>query len=97
MDLKEIPTADLAAEVARRQAEALAAAEKKDAEERDFWLANIDFILKLMPDHSRTSCSDDNVANQYRCPRCALLKAKDYGHWEKGMTLTVTLDGYYRG
>lgn len=41
-------------------------------------------LLKFVPEHNRTSCSDENVQNGYttagrggypRCTRCALLRA----------------------
>lgn len=36
----------------------------------------------LVPEHSRTSCSDDNLSNSHdaRCARCTLLKAQTDGY-----------------
>lgn len=43
-------------------------------------------LLHFVPEHERTSCSDENVRNAYttpgragypRCTRCALLKASE--------------------
>lgn len=52
-------------------------------------------LLKFVPEHSRTSCSDDNIANSYttagrggypRCTRCALLKAIESLGYAKTLT-----------
>lgn len=57
-------------------------------------------LLKFVPEHSRTSCSDDNVANSYttagrggypRCARCALLKAVESLGYAKNLKV-ATID-----
>lgn len=45
---------------------------------------NKDFVLSLF-NHSRTSCSDENVCNgmyegSYRCPKCALIEILNGEH-----------------
>ena len=54
--------------------------------DEDKKLALIEKALLHEPMHSRTSCSDENIANAYttpgrgnypRCNRCALLRAKE--------------------
>ena len=55
-------------------------------------------LLKHVPKHSRTSCSDDHLANGYttmgrggypRCVRCALMRAADNIAYADHLTLTV--------
>jgi len=54
-------------------------------------------LLKQVPEHGRTSCSDDRPGNWYttpgrggypRCTRCALLK----GYVDDDFAKTLTLD-----
>lgn len=53
-------------------------------------------LLEFVPDHQRTSCSDDKIANGYttpgrrghpRCNRCALLKAAQSDEYAAGLRL----------
>jgi hypothetical protein len=53
-------------------------------------------LLKFVPNHTRTSCSDENVANSYttvgrggypRCNRCALLKAVESLGYAKSLSV----------
>jgi hypothetical protein len=50
-------------------------------ERNNFILENIDAILQLVPEHGRTSCSDDAINNGvwggYRCKRCILLDIRN--------------------
>lgn len=57
-------------------------------------------LLKFVPEHNRTSCSDDNVSNGYttagrggypRCTRCALLKAIESLGYSKTLSV-ATID-----
>lgn len=58
-----------------------------------------EMIDRLTPEHTRTSCSDDNLANAYappehgrpRCIRCALIKAAESGYGPKSENVTVTV------
>lgn len=72
--------------------------EELDKEKLINFMDSIDVILKFV-DHSRTSCSDEDVGNAYttsgrggafRCNRCALLVAADTwkkdGEWLKYST-----------
>jgi hypothetical protein len=57
---------DTAAEVAIAQREAL-------------YLEHIDALMAMIPDHSRTSCSDVNPCNADRhCYRCNLLHLEEF-------------------
>jgi hypothetical protein len=84
-NLKDISDADLRAELSRREAERKAI-EEAEARERlqreddakqalfDLIRENRDVFLNLVPEHSRTSCSDERPQNPDRnCTRCALL------------------------
>jgi hypothetical protein len=83
--LRDISDADLRAELSRREAErkAIEEAERRDRLQKenaakealfDLIRANRDVFLNLVPEHSRTSCSDDHPQNPDRnCTRCALL------------------------
>lgn len=48
-------------------------------------LAMVDTLLALVPEHDRTSCSDENPTNcvsyagRLRCERCELLYARETG------------------
>lgn len=48
----------------------------------------LDDVNELVPNHDRTSCSDENLANAYpnnmgyvRCVRCAFLYRVRNGYW----------------
>lgn len=84
MDVKAISTAELVAELARREREEREAKERRNAERRIRQAAALtpEVIAALAPDHERSSCSDMNIVNGWgshssgspRCLRCALLE-----------------------
>ena len=55
-------------------------------------LSHIDALLDLIPDHERTSCSDENPKNYGRCARCTLLSFKESGHWDEDYDLRLSLE-----
>jgi hypothetical protein len=63
-----------------------AARERKEKGER--CQDNIDFLLLLVPDHDRTSCSDASACNVGDCRRCSLLDCRDSGHWTDDMEIS---------
>ena len=42
---------------------------------------NIDTLLLVVPEHERTSCSDEDPSNEGRCTRCNLLYIKE-NRWD---------------
>ncbi len=100
MDLKNISEADLKAELKRREDEKLAEEKQKRDETAATCLRHIDALLELVPDHSRTTCSDSNHCNgEYthssgncRCLRCYLLECKLHEQWSPLMRLNFTME-----
>lgn len=84
-NLKNASTADLKAELERR--EAAAAALNARIEKNTLFLNHRDVLLQLM-EHSRTSCSDANPINGNlnpgsgrtapRCYKCALINLSEF-------------------
>lgn len=65
-------------------------ARKNEAAERI--MQNLDALLLLVPEHSRTSCSDTNFsqnASHARCTRCVLLEAERDGFWRNDIELDI--------
>lgn len=96
VDLKEIPDKDLKDELKRRE-------EKKKQRERDrlkIHRALVDqyaeTLLLFVPEHDRTSCSDEDPKNcsyhtgRIRCKRCELLYMLKKGH--DNLNVSVYLD-----
>jgi hypothetical protein len=78
--------------------EALKSEEKKEEDERRekhaaFCLENIDSLLAIVPQHSRTSCNDQNCCNhdRCRCSRCFLLDAKECNYWDQDYEIELTI------
>lgn len=100
MNTKDFPTlatasdAELVEELQRRQDEREAAARRKEEERNAIVLSNIDVLLKLVPDHSRSSCSDRAPVNadRARCARCALLQMKVEEWMADNVVVNVTVD-----
>jgi hypothetical protein len=91
MDIKEISTKDLQAELQRREHEAALEAQRKREAKEQFWIEHLELILQLIPEHSRTSCSDENPNNYGRCDRCTLLEMRGSTYWNSSYELTLYL------
>lgn len=61
----------------------------------------IEYLLSLVPEHQRTSCSDESPTNGYttsgrggapRCTRCALLKAQKSEDFASNLTSKVIVN-----
>lgn len=65
-------------------------AEQEARERREFCLANIEGLLKVVK-HSRTSCSDEHPDNFGRCNRCTLLRFQKENYWPDEFDLEITL------
>lgn len=85
MDLAKVSDKELQDELKRRTEEARQTRRAERQQRLDWVLKNFNALLELVP-HSRTSCSDDNIANglhsaEYgpRCSRCGLLELR---HWD---------------
>jgi hypothetical protein len=99
MELAEMPTEALEAELQRRRDEAAALRRQKNEQRRAAQLKLLQlpgFLDALVPEHGRTSCSDENPLNGWgarsdgghRCWRCALLQ----GGFPEGYHLTLDLN-----
>jgi len=53
---------------------------------------HIDALLEIASVHSRTSCSDTNPGNSYKCGRCALLDIKRCGFVFSDMIVDVVFN-----
>lgn len=71
--LHTVSTEALEREIARRKEEERKKRELQMATWQAFVSNNIGHFLALVNEHSRTSCSDTNVAKDNDCPRCKLL------------------------
>lgn len=98
-NLEQASTADLKAELERREAAAAEAALHARIEKNMLFLNNRDTLLQLM-EHGRTSCSDDNPINGMdpgsgrtvpRCYKCALINLSvfDVAHVEMDLGFSI--------
>jgi len=73
--------AQLRAEIERRRKEHVEN-EKARVEALRKWVrVHVDDLLEVLPDHSRTSCSDENPCNDnWLCDRCILLRIKEFDY-----------------
>jgi hypothetical protein len=88
-----ISDAALHAEVKRREEQARLDEMARKNEVADRIIQNIDALLLLVPEHSRTSCSDADFrqnALHARCTRCALLEAEADGFWRNDIELDIS-------
>lgn len=93
--LKEISTTDLQREVREREELQRLLEERKEAQHRRNIVNFLDALLVLVPEHSRTSCSDESSnGNQYRarCTRCVILHAKADGLWPSDIKLNISAE-----
>ena len=93
--LKNLSTADLKAELERREQETAEAALAASLRKNQAVFAHKDVLLSLMT-HSRTSCSDENPSNGSldpapRCYKCALLNLSEFELDEVELDVTVTV------
>lgn len=106
MDVGKLTNQELAAEVNRRNAEARDTEAKRRKQFSQMLFTTepkhtlIEALLILHPDHSRTSCSDDNLANAYtdaercptgRCTRCVLMKAFKDDWWDEDLGIHIEI------
>lgn len=99
-NLEKASTADLKAELERREAATAEAALHARIKKNMFFLNNRDTLLQLM-EHGRTSCSDDNPINGTmdpgsgrtvpRCYKCALINLSvfDLTHVEMDLGFSI--------
>lgn len=57
--------------------------------EQEKHLTNIDAYLEIVPEHTRTTCSDEHPVNEYRCDRCALLDVKKSQYWPEDLDVEI--------
>ncbi|SRR5581483_4661272 len=90
--LEDVATSNLVQELERRKKAVRDSVVAKRRAEQAVALENIDALLQLVPEHSRTSCSDDKPSNHNgRCKRCFLLVAKDSGWWDLDFKLEIDI------
>lgn len=69
--------------------------QKAQEEHANAITANVTTLLLLVPEHSRTCCSDIRPQNPNRCLRCALLKTKNDkefgGGWDEDYRIEFNL------
>jgi hypothetical protein len=91
LNLNQFSDAELQAELKkRREAEKQRIIEQREADAQ-FWTEKIDLILELIPEHSRTTCSDADPKNEHRCSRCYVLYAKQF-QWDSDRELSITVN-----
>jgi hypothetical protein len=67
---------------------------EKIRREEAAWERRKRLLLALVPEHDRTSCADDNLANKFGdCKRCMLLNIKDEDFWPDN--IDICLDVLY--
>ena len=90
-DLTAVDTKALEAELTRRREEEKRILREKRDLEIKRCEENISALLALVPEHNRTSCSDERPinSNRARCTRCALLEAK--GGWDENLHLSIVV------
>lgn len=93
-EIKDIPTAELEKELARRREEEKRARELAWEARKVFLLMNINALLLLTPEHGRTSCSDEVAVNVGRCNRCTFLAAKDTNSWDNYRDVRIEVIGH---
>lgn len=101
IELQGVPLADLRAELHRREEEERTRrAQIREKQLEDLNSLTLEAVNGLAPEHGRTSCSDDNLANGFlsdgipRCNRCALLELINQHPMPEGLSLCVTFDFY---
>lgn len=78
-DLSKFSDKELKKEISRREEEKRAVKVALLRRHHEIVLNNIHVVLALVPEHDRTSCSDDDRGNEKRCVRCALLAIQSQG------------------
>tara|TARA_B100000925_G_C21590843_1_gene296179 strand:+ start:133 stop:432 length:300 start_codon:yes stop_codon:yes gene_type:complete len=92
MALDEFTDKQLQEELARREELRKQQLREERKERAEFLSQHIDLLLLLMPEHSRTSCSDKNPCNEHRgCVRCNLIYAKDSNCWPENTELSISV------
>lgn len=99
MSLESISTEDLAKELDRRKLEALKVEQQRKNMRREAiekFLSRYAIDLFLAPQHTRTSCSDDDLNNsggggmRMRCERCFYLMCLESG-WPDGFDIYTSV------
>lgn len=64
-------------------------------------MTGLELINKIVPEHTRTSCSDETIYNgwsedskNWRCSRCFLLEVLENPEIEIPKDFTIYLSGY---
>jgi hypothetical protein len=102
-ELNEVPDADLTREIKARAARKAEEREKAAVRLSETFRHKVtrDALDALVPEHGRTSCSDDNRRNGFgsngsdfpRCNRCALLDVLDgTDNFPPGIRVSLVLE-----
>ena len=76
MDLTSTPIEELRSEIKRRERIAQLQAAASLRERQMLACKNVDLLLRFVPFHGRSSCTDKSPTNARDCPRCTLLLLK---------------------
>lgn len=92
MPLSDYDDNALSAELNRREQLRKETEEKLLVEKSVIIHKHVDALLELVPNHSRTSCSDDDPGNAGRCARCTLLQTQSNGchDWAYDIVIAFT-------
>lgn len=98
MNIKDMSTVDLEAELRRRREEELARIQReKENKMQQIQILTgsplvMEFLKLLLPDHSRTTCiTDEEAVNPDRCTRCAVFYALEMQDMEVLYRLRIHL------
>lgn len=99
MDITKLTDEELKNELTRRRELKIAAWEEAKVVHKKLCEKNINFLLMLTPEHSRTSCSDNDICNGFmdhehypRCIRCFLLGVAGSEEWPEIAKLSISID-----
>lgn len=94
MELETFSDSELQAELERRRQVLREEAQREQRAHERMLVTYIDALLGLVPDHSRTSCSDEDANNYHgRCTRCTLMFIYENGYVPRpGIRLNLYLE-----
>src|SRR5688572_13896881 len=82
MDLSKLSKSELLAALRVIDEAEITAEKAKEQAQRDLWLKHQQVLLEMVPEHSRSSCSDADPCNEYEeCSRCILLNIVEGNRW----------------
>lgn len=91
--LQSVTDAEIYTELGRRAKVAKEAEMKRRDEHAEWVVKNAFEILKLVPGHSKTNCSDQNTCNAWdgECTRCVLIRAQQDKYFDNSLKLAIDI------